>query len=127
MRNNTVDHQSVAQQVIRRTKKRKIPRYFKLCLSVLGLYLVFAFVTSGYQIWQLNKQIHVLEGEQDVLLQKQQGLTNEIQSLNDPESIERIARESLGMVKKGETVVVPAIPEKNIPKPKEVSQSDMGD
>lgn len=127
MRSSTVDHQSVTQQVIRRTKKRKTPRYFKICLSVLGLYLIFTFVTGGYQIWQLKKQMRVLEGEQNVLLQEQQGLANEIQSLNDPESIEKIARESLGMVKEGETIVVPAIPEKNIPKPKEVSQSDMGD
>jgi len=121
------DNQHIAQQVVRRTKTRRTPRYIRICLFILGIYLIFTFVTSGYQIWQLKKQIYVLEEEQNTLLQKQQVLVNEIQSLNDPESIEKIARESLGMVKTGETIVVPAIPEKNIPKPKEVNQADMGD
>lgn len=121
------DNQHIHRQVVRKTRTRRTPRYLKIFLSALGMYLIFTFLTGGYQIWHLKKQINALEQEQETLIQKQQVLVNEIQALNDPESIERIARESLGMVKAGETIVVPAVPEKNIPKPKEVNQADMGD
>jgi cell division protein FtsB len=114
------------KQVVRRTKRYK-PRYIKVCLSVLGLYLVFAFAAGGYQLWQLKMQLNILEGERILLLEKQEGLVSEIQSLNEAEIIERIARESLGMVKSGETIVVPAIAGENIPTPKEVKPEDMGD
>lgn len=122
-----VNDQHMPRQIVRKTRTRRTPRYLKIFFSALGLYLLFTFLTGGYQIWQLKKQINVLEQEQGTLLEKQQVLVNEMQSLNDPESIEKIARESLGMVKAGETIVVPAVPEKNIPKPREVNQADMGD
>ncbi|PKM90078.1 MAG: hypothetical protein CVU87_03550 [Firmicutes bacterium HGW-Firmicutes-12] len=124
--NPYVENDIKTKQVVRRIKRRK-PRYLKVCLSVLGLYLIFAFVAGGYQLWQLRMQLHMLEDDQIILLQKQEELVSEIQSLNEPEIIERIARESLGMVKSGETIVIPAIPGNDIPMPKEVRSEDMGD
>ncbi|MDX9871999.1 MAG: septum formation initiator family protein [Clostridia bacterium] len=114
------------QTIVGRTKK-KWPRYLKVALSVAGLYVVFIFATGGYELWQLQQQMHILEEEQGALLEKQEALTEEIQSLNEPEIIERIARESLGMVKAGETIIVPAVPGENLPKPKDVKPEDMGD
>ena len=105
--------------------KKKRPRYLELFAAVLGLYLLFSFLVGGYQVWQLKKQIQMLENEQKYLLEQQGGLKNEIESLNNPEIIERIARESLGMVKPGETVVIPAIPDKNIPERKELNDRDI--
>jgi len=105
--------------------KKKRPGYLKIFAAVLGLYLLFSFLVGGYQVWQLKKQIQALESEQKLLLEQQNGLKEDIQSLNNAEIIERIARESLGMVKPGETVIIPAIPDKSIPKTKILSDEDI--
>lgn len=118
--------QTTKQVTIRKTK-RKWPRYMKVLLSIAGLYLMFIFATDGYELWQLKQQMHILEQEQNALLQKQENLNNEVESLNEPEIIEKIARESLGMVKAGETILVPAVPGENLPEPKDVKPEDMGD
>lgn len=108
-------------------KKRKIPKYVKMLASALGLYLIFAFVAGGYEIWQLKKQLEQIELEKKMILMQRSQLEQEIKALHEPEVIERIARESLGMVRPGETVIVPAIPGKNIPKPKEVNSAEIAD
>ena len=91
-----------------RIKKRKIPKYLRIFVAVLGIYLAALFVIGSYQLWQVKKQIDVLNIEQKALLNQQQKLKDEMESLNSPEMIERIARESLRMVKPGETVIIPA-------------------
>lgn len=117
-----VDSQSKAR--VERVK-RKPPRWVKLIMTGLGLYLLFLFGASGYEIWKLKQQITKLELEQRQLVQSQEKLKKELNALNDPEVIEKIARESLGMVRNGETVVVPAIPGYNIPKPKTVNPGEI--
>lgn len=98
-----------------RPKKRGIPSFAKIFFSISILYLIFSFSMGGYQVWKLKQQINALQEEQKILLQQQQSLRKDMESLNDPEIIERIARESLGMVKPGETIVFPAVPGKNVP------------
>ena len=106
-------------------KKKRRPGYLKLFMAILGVYLLFSFVVGGYQVWQLKKQIKVLEEEQQALLEQQKSLMDEMQSLNDPEIIERMARESLGMVKPGETVIIPAQPDDSIPARKILPDQDI--
>lgn len=101
----------------RRRKRRRIPRYFKIILGVLGGYLLFSFLFSGYQIRQIKQEIEQYHGQTAVLLQEQQELAQELATLQEPEMIETLARESLGLVKPGEILVVPAIPGENIPRP----------
>lgn len=115
------------KQIVRRRRRRKLPAYIKLFLMSLGIYLVFSFLLGGYQIWQLKTQYNALKERQQILLEEQEILKKELESLNDPEIIERIARESLGMVRPGESIVLPAIPEENIPKPKDVKPEDIQD
>ncbi len=91
-----------------KAKRRKLPKYVKLFIAILGMYLLVLFIIGSYQLWQLNKQMNALELEQKSLLTQQQKLTEDMESLNNPEMIERIARESLRMVKPGETVIIPA-------------------
>lgn len=117
----------VARNTLTRRVKRRVPRYLKAILCLIGAYLLFTFALGGFQIWQLKNELRTLELEQERLLQYQQELQAEIEYLNNPEIIERIARESLGMVKPGETKIIPAIPDGNIPTPKEVAPEDMGD
>ncbi len=100
--------------------KRKTPKWFKVAISLLGVYLVFLFGMSGYEIWQLKKELNSIEQEQVRLLEHKQQLEKEIESLNDPEVVEKIARESLGMVRQGETVVIPAVPGYDLPEAKAI-------
>lgn len=100
--------------------RRKCPRWARIVLTGLGLYMLSLFALSGYEIWKLKQQIRDLEQEQNRIIQQQHQLKQELQSLHDPEMIEKIARESLGMVRQGETIVIPAIPGYDIPKPKSV-------
>ncbi|MFZ5752822.1 MAG: FtsB family cell division protein [Bacillota bacterium] len=120
-----LNNEEQAAKTIR--KRRKIPKYFKLLSSALGVYLLFAFLAGGYEIWQLKKQLEQIDLEKKVLLEQRTRLEQDIKALQEPEIIERIARESLGLVKPGETVIVPAIPGKNIPKPKEVNSAEIAD
>jgi len=98
-----------------RVKKRRVPKYLKVLAAGLGLYLAALFCLGVYQMWDLKKQINTLEAEQRGLLEQQQRLKEEMNSLNSPQMIERIARESLRMVKPGETVIIPAYTGDNPP------------
>lgn len=93
--------------------------------AALGLYLLFLFGKSGYDIWLLKEQMTELEQEQTRILEQQELLKQEIESLNDPEVIEKLARENLGMVQQGETIIVPAIPGYNIPKPQAIKPGEI--
>jgi cell division protein DivIC len=101
-----------------RRRKRKIPRYAKAFFAAVGVYLLFLFLMNGYQIWQAKLNIKELNLQKERLLQEQKELENERDSLHDPEVIEKLARESLGFVKPGETLIVPAVPKENVPEPK---------
>lgn len=110
-----------------RPKRRKMNRVAKIMLMFFGSYLLFSFLVGGYQIRQVKKGMNQLKAQQEVLLQQQKELEGELSSLQNPEIIEKLARESLGMVKSGEILVVPAVPEENIPKPKNVKAEDIQD
>jgi len=61
-------------------------------------------------IWDLNQRIEQLENQKAELETNQQKLELELKQANSPATLERIAREQLGMVKKGETRVVEVLP-----------------
>ena len=104
-----------------RPRKRKMPKYAKITFALLVVCLLSSFVIESYHIWQVKREIGQLKEQQRVLLQQQNALEKELISLQNPEIIEKFARESLGMVKPGEIFVVPAVPEENIPVPKNIN------
>jgi len=108
-------------------RKREMPRYLKCILAFVGVYLLFSFLVGGYQIWQIKSEITLYNQQKVELLKTQQELHSELASLQEPEMIEKLARESLGMVKPGEILVVPAVPGDNIPRPKDVKIEDIRD
>ncbi len=110
-----------------RRKKVRLPKYIKVVIAVLLAYLIFLFAWGGYQIWDLNNKIAELEKEKALFKKQQQSLEKEIRDLQDPEIIEKIARESLGMVKPGEILLIPAVPGEDIPKPKDVAKHDLAE
>jgi cell division protein DivIC len=67
--------------------------------------------SSAWQIWQLRSkvegQLAHLNQEKITLLQQEQLLNDEIAQLNNPSYIEKLAREQLGLVKRGEILISP--------------------
>ena len=90
-----------------RRRIRFTPRAAMLALVVTALlfYLVVpvrAYVTQRQRLDRLQRQTQLLQ-QQNAKLERQ------VEQLRDPSYIERVARECLGMVKKGEIgfIVVP--------------------
>lgn len=80
-------------------------------LSFLAFIIIFAvLVMEGrknlYRLSQLRDVKRNLITETFKLVEENQHLNVEKESLKDPAYVEKISRESLGLVKKGETVYV---------------------
>ena len=67
--------------------------------------------SSALQIWKLRSQVEGqlahLNQEKITLLQQEKSLNDEIAQLNTPSYIEKLAREQLGLVKRGEILISP--------------------
>ncbi|MDK2820631.1 MAG: hypothetical protein PWP31_596 [Clostridia bacterium] len=88
-------------------KRRKWPNIIILCILA---YVLCSFAHLGIALYQTNLQIKEYENKKAALLAKQAELKKQIQDLNTDKCIERIAREELGMIKRGEKVVMLAEP-----------------
>ncbi|HTY80857.1 MAG TPA: septum formation initiator family protein [Candidatus Bathyarchaeia archaeon] len=74
-------------------------------LAALGIALVVYGGQSLTRVWALKQEAESLEREVGVLRADTARLTEEVERLRtDPEYIEQIAREKLGLVKPGERV-----------------------
>jgi len=79
-----------------------------LILSIFGVLLLLVLFGGSYNVfslWSLYQQKKALSLEVEKLRVENQILTDQIRSLKeDPEAIEKVARENIGMAGKGETV-----------------------
>ncbi len=83
----------------------------KLILAgVLVVFLMLPVAPRVKMLWDLNQRIERLENQKDQLEQHRNELEQELKQANSPAMVEKIAREQLGMVKKGETRVVEVLP-----------------
>ena len=92
------------------TQKRKRFRLRSSTVFVLCFMLVVVG-SSAWQIWnlrsQVEEQIAHLKQEKVTLLEQERRLHDEITQLNTPSYIEQLAREQLGLVKRGEILISP--------------------
>lgn len=84
-------------------RRRRIPRVLGVMIVVLSV-SAFAFVVHSIllqyaQVRQLQAKIDDVQAQIDVQLQKQAALHEQIQLLQDPEYIELLAREQLGLIR----------------------------
>jgi len=93
----------------KRKEKKPILRLF--LLGFIGLSLMLTIVPRVQIIWELKQQKCDLEQQKKELCQQNIRLQETLNEVNRPESIEKIAREKLGLVKEGETVIVPVLPQ----------------
>ncbi|MBP8819372.1 MAG: septum formation initiator family protein [Syntrophomonadaceae bacterium] len=91
-------------------KNNKKPRLKIILTGVLLMFLLVPVAPRVKIIWDLNQRIEQLENQKAELETNQQKLELELKQANSPATLERIAREQLGMVKKGETRVVEVLP-----------------
>jgi len=91
-------------------KNNKKPRLKIILTGILVMFLLVPVAPRVKLIWDLNQRIEQLENQKAELETNQQKLELELKQANSPATLERIAREQLGMVKKGETRVVEVLP-----------------
>ncbi|NLT94980.1 MAG: hypothetical protein GXW85_05505 [Clostridia bacterium] len=91
-------------------KKRKFafPKLSRLLIYGLLAYLVFTFSHGFYQAYHLKQEIKVLEAKLSKVKEDNMTLEQELEYSQTPEAIEKIAREKLGLIKPGETVILRA-------------------
>jgi cell division protein FtsB len=75
-------------------------------MVALAVVLAVFGVKESVRAWQMRRDMHATEREVEALRAKQAELTRTIDRLrNDPLYIEKLAREEMGMVREGETVL----------------------
>ena len=101
---------TAARTHVRRQRAQLTPRAALLAIVVTAL-LIYLFVPIRAYVAQRDK-LNQLEHQTQILEQQKAKLERQVLMLNDPAYLERIARECLGMVKKGEIgfIVVPEGP-----------------
>ncbi|NPV26923.1 MAG: septum formation initiator family protein [Firmicutes bacterium] len=102
------------KDVTRRRKSSRIKLKLGFCLS-MGL-LVLAVILWGPQfkhIQQMNAELAELQKQKQQLLQINAKLQEDIRQLNSDTTVERIAREKLGLVKPGEKILIEVQPPRN--------------
>ncbi|MFP4016070.1 MAG: FtsB family cell division protein [Halanaerobiales bacterium] len=82
-------------------------RAFKLLLLVLFIFTVYKFYINYRHIQELKATIDILEQKIVLASERNVELQEELENINDPEYIERIARDELGLVMPGELLLIP--------------------
>ena len=91
---------------------KKTPLLRIITLMVVG-YLFFAFGNQFLKLNQMDQEVANIKNQINSLEAKNRDIKNEIRQLQSDTYVERIAREKLGLVKPGETVIFPAKPAQN--------------
>ena len=99
----------------RACQKIKTQNRPKVRLRFGTIFVIFFMIvvvgSSTWQIWKLRSQVESqlahLNQQKITLLQQEKTLNDEIAQLNTPSYIEKLAREQLGLVKRGEILISP--------------------
>jgi cell division protein DivIC len=98
-------------QKTKQSRPKNKRRRFRPVQHILFVFLALILASSGWRLYQLQsdvtKKIAQLNEEKSNLLQEKKALEDEIVQLNTPSYIEQLAREQLGLVRKGEIRIAP--------------------
>ena len=87
-------------------RKLSPQRLGTVAMVVLAVGLAVFGVKESVRAWQMRRDMRAVEREVQTLRAKQEQLTRTVDRLrNDPLYIEKLAREEMGMVREGETVL----------------------
>lgn len=92
-------------------RKRRVFRPGKKSLAIIAIFLLFylliSFFTHFQKLYVLQKDIKEIEGQLQELSVKNEELKKQLKQVQSDAYIEQVAREKLGLVKMGETRIVP--------------------
>lgn len=99
-----------SQQGKPKPKRKLNPQKALIAAAVLVFAVYFLYIMIWQQITLSgkNKKIEELEAQVQTASEKTEELEAELENLNDPEYLEKIAREKLGLVRPNERVFVDA-------------------
>lgn len=101
----------------RRIARRRIPRWGHIVLgAVIVAAVLFAFAHSTLAVYRVEREAAEYDARLTALRRRNAQLREEIRRLGVPATIERIAREELGLVRPGEIAIL-LIPEDPPPAP----------
>lgn len=104
--------------------KRKRQKRFAAFFFVVMFLMLFPMLRDGMSYMRMSRELQVLQQRNQELAGLKQQLENEMELLNTPEMVEKLAREDLGMVKPGESKVYQTIPTNDIPQREELKQGE---
>ena len=117
------------QEKIQRRKrapgKKRSNRLAMLVTLAMVMVLTGPVIVNIHQCYILGKELSGIKNEHSNLLQIQEQLKKELDYLDTQEAIEKLAREKLGMIIPGETMVKAAIAQDGIPEREKVKQGDV--
>lgn len=82
-------------------------RGFKIILIFIFIFTAYKFYLNYQEINKLENRISHLEKSISLAKEERAELQLELKNINNPEYIERIARDELGLVKPGELLLIP--------------------
>ncbi len=77
-----------------------------LIIAIAAIYYIYIMVWQQIAISKKSKDIEALERQLVEATAESERLSQEVENLNDPEYLERVAREQLGLVRPNERVFV---------------------
>ena len=92
-------------------RKRYRVNWFQVALVLVIVYTSVVFIQQQLIFMKLKAQADQLESKLNRLRSQTNALSEEAKRLNDPQYIEALARESLGMIKEGEAPYIIASPD----------------
>lgn len=85
------------------TSKRIV---YAAVVTAVALYFVSTVVSQQISLSKQNKQIEELENKISEAQKESEDLKNQVDNLNNPEYIEKVARERLGLIRPNERIFV---------------------
>ncbi|MEA4892061.1 MAG: septum formation initiator family protein [Peptococcaceae bacterium] len=104
--------------------KKRSQRRFAAFMAAVLLLLAMPMIRTGISYFQLRHRLEEVRQTNQELLAVQGELQKQIENLENPAVIERLAREELGLVRPGESVVIPSIPNAEVPENEEVKPGE---
>ncbi len=95
-------------------------------IGAAALLLCILFLPLQIKTWEQLSELHQLQNQKQVLLEQQQQIRQQIDYYSSDAYVEEAARQDLGLVKPGEALVLPAVPGKAKPLPKNYHASVTG-
>jgi cell division protein FtsB len=114
---------------IRRRKmapgKKRSNRLAMIVAISAALLVLGPLTVNVHRYYLLNREFDAVKDTYADLLLVQDQLMEELDYLDTPEAIERLARENLGMIMPGETLVNQAIAQDDIPRLEKIKPGDV--